>query len=172
MIDKIVIMNRARLKKRQDRDILVKKEAEELFKECRNEPLFLSGVMLYWAEGTRLNGSYRKYQLAFTNSDSLLVGFYCNFLSKYFPNIDRKDWRAGLFLYPDIKTDEAISYWAGVLNISHRQFIKPQVLTGKNSQTKKLKFGTCCVYVNSKDACLTMQAWIDSAGSNAAVIQR
>jgi len=160
MRDQISMMNRARLLKRVIRDSLVKKEAVELFEKYKDDPIFLSGVMLYWAEGARLNNNYRKYQLAFTNSDSKLVSFYCKFLQKFFKNIDTKDWRSGLFLYPDIKPKQAISYWSGVLNISPRQFIKPQILIGKNSQKKKLKFGTCCVYVNSKDACLTMQAWI------------
>jgi hypothetical protein len=161
MIDKVTIMNRARLQKRRDRDTLVKKEAVGLFEKCMTDPLFLSGIMLYWAEGTRLNKNYRKYQLAFTNSDPILVRFYCNFLQKFFANIAKKDWRAGLFLYPDIPHGQAISYWADILNISPSQFIKSQVLNSKTS-AKRLKFGTCCVYVNSKDACLTMQAWIEA----------
>lgn len=166
MIDRISVMNRARIQKRHERDILVKSEAVELFEKYKNDPLFLSGIVLYWAEGTRLNKNYRKYQLAFTNADSKLVSFYCNFLQRHFKDIDKKDWRAGLFLYPDIKPKEAVSYWSGVLNIPHRQFIKPQILESKGIQNRKLKFGTCCLYVNSKDACLTMQMWIEAISNN------
>ena len=150
-------MNQARLQKRLDRDISVKKKAGELFEKYNKEPLFLSGVILYWAEGTRLNKDYRKYQLAFTNSDPNLISFYCRFLRNYFENIDNKALRAGLFLYPDIDPQQAISYWANILNIPQSQFIKSQVLTGNIRQNRKLKFGTCCIYVNSKDACITMQ---------------
>jgi len=162
MIDHISLMNRARLQKRQARDVSVTKDALELFEKCKDDPLFLSGVVLYWAEGTRLNKNYRKYQLAFTNSDSNLVRFYCKFLKRYFKNIDTKDWRVGLFLYPDIKPEEAIYYWASILDVSSKQFIKSQILSGNIKHNKKLEFGTCCLYVNSKDACLTMQAWIDA----------
>ena len=172
MIDKIQVMNRARLEKRIARDNSVKNEATELFEKYKNDPLFLSGIALYWAEGTRLSKNYRKYQLAFTNADSNLINFYCNFLQKYFKNIGKEDWRAGLFLYPDIKPEEAISYWSGVLGIPHKQFIKSQILEGKGGQNRRLRFGTCCVYVNSKDACLTMQRWIEAISNNAAVIQR
>ena len=84
MIDKISIMNRARIQKRHARDILVEKTAKELFEKHKDNPIFLSGIVLYWAEGTRLNKNYRKYQLSFTNSDVNLVKFYCNFLQKYF----------------------------------------------------------------------------------------
>jgi len=154
-------MNRARLRKRRDRDISVKKEAIGLFKKYRNEPLFFPGIALYWAEGTRLTKKYRKYQLALTNSDPSLINFYCEFLKKYFKNIPRENWRAELYLYPDINPEEAISYWSHILGISQRQFIKPQILPSKNGQYKKLEFGTCCIYINSKDACITMQVWIE-----------
>ena len=154
-------MNCARLQKRRDRDVLVRREAIESFQRYKDDPLFLSGVMLYWAEGTRLSKNYRKYQLAFTNSDSNLVSFYCKFLQKYFKNIDNKAWRAGLFLYPDIKPQQAVSFWSRILDISHSQFIKHQILCS-NIKKNKLEFGTCCIYVNSKDACITMQTWIES----------
>lgn len=162
VMDKIYIMNKARIEKRRARDVLVEKTAKELFEKHKDEPIFLSGIVLYWAEGTRLNKNYRKYQLAFTNSDANLVNFYCNFLQKYFKNINQSDWRAGLFLYPDIDVKKAISYWSKVLNISNKQFIKPQILKSRNIQARKLRFGTCCLYINSKDACLVMQGWIES----------
>jgi len=158
-------MNRARLQKRHDRDVAVKKEAVRLFGTYRSDPLFLSGVMIYWAEGTRLNQNYRKYQLAFTNSDAGLLNFYCKFLRIYFKDIDNKNWRAGLFLYPDINPEKAKCYWSQVLSMPRSQFIKSQILNSSNKQNRKLKFGTCCVYVNSKDACLTMQAWIDAVNN-------
>ncbi len=166
MMDKVAIMNRARLQKRRDRDTLVRNEAMESFEKHKDDPLFLSGVVLYWAEGTRLNKNSRKYQLAFTNSDSNLVSFYCNFLQRYFKDIGKKDWRIGLFLYPDIKLKEAVSYWSGVVNIPQSQFIKSQILESKCSSIRKLKFGTCCLYVSSKDACLTMQMWIEAISNN------
>ena len=158
-------MNHARILKRRRRDLSVKNSASELFEKYKNNPLFLSGVVLYWAEGTRLNKNYRRYQLAFTNSDSKLLSFYSKFLQRYFRDIDSKDWRIGLFLYPDIDSRQAISYWSHILRVPREQFIKPQILTGQNIQNKKLKFGTCCLYINSKDACLRMQTWIDAIGS-------
>ncbi len=171
MKEQVAIMNQARLQKRKDRDIFFRNLAVELYEKHKNEPLFISGIVLYWAEGTRLKKNYRKYQLAFTNSDSSLIRFYCNFLEKYFKFIDRKAWRAELFLYPDIKLEQAISFWSETLGIPSMQFIKSQILKSRSKQ-RKLTFGTCCVYVNSKDACIIMQTWIDCCSFDAAVIQR
>ena len=163
MIKQIAIMNRARLQKKCDRERSVKEAALKVFKKRKDDALFLSRVALYWAEGTRFNRNGRKFQLAFTNSDPGLLRFYCKFLHAYFRNIfTNNDWRVGLFLYPDINSKKAISYWSSVLSVPQAQFIKPQVLNGSHAHKKKLKFGTCCVYINSKDACLTMEAWIDS----------
>jgi hypothetical protein len=145
MNKQISIMNKARLQKRTAGDSLVKKEAVELFEKYKNDPLFLSGIVLYWAEGTRLNKNYRKYQLAFTSSDSNLLIYYCKFLEKFFKNVEISDWRPGLYLYPDIKPKQTLSYWSRILKIPTKQFIKPQILSGNNSVRKKLRFGTCCV---------------------------
>lgn len=170
--DKISIMNQARIKKRRDRDLKVRREAVDFFENHKDESLFLSGVALYWAEGTRLSNKYRKYQLAFTNSEGVIIGFYCKFLEKYFSDFTKRDWRAELFLYPDIEIQKAVSYWSDILKIPAIQFIKPQILNGNGLQNGKLRFGTCCIYINSKDACLKMQEWINSIGNFAAVIQR
>ena len=161
MENRISIMNRARLQKRRHKDVLVSEEAKRLFETYKNEPLFISGIVLYWAEGTRINKIHRKYQLALTNSDAGLVRFYCGFLQKFFPHISKADWRIGLFLYPDIDVKQAITYWSRISHVPPDQFIKPQIINGQIAPRRRLPFGTCCVYANSKDACITMQSWID-----------
>jgi hypothetical protein len=163
MLKQIAIMNRARLQKGRDREKSVKEAALEVFEKHRNDALFLSGAALYWGEGERFNNNGRKFQLAFTNSDPSLLKFYCKFLHACFRDIFTiNDWRVGLFLYPDIDAKKTISYWSSVLSVPQAQFIKSQVLNGNHIQKKRLKFGTCCVYVNSKDACLTMNSWTGS----------
>jgi len=161
-MDKVAIMNRAREKYRLEHDEDVKRQAEELFKQHKNEPLFIAGVMLYWAEGTRLTNKYRKYQLEFTNSDPEILEVYCSFLRKYFGNIE-ESLRAGLYIYKDINESSAKSFWSEWLQIPVDQFIKSQVLPSKSLLTKtKLPYGTCRVYLNKKDYSCTMQSWIES----------
>ncbi|UCD54828.1 MAG: hypothetical protein JSV93_04725 [Candidatus Omnitrophota bacterium] len=160
MIDKVAIMNEAREKHRLEHEAIVRKQAKTSFEQYKNDPLFVAGIMLYWAEGT-YPIKYRKYQLALTNSDPKLLEVYCNFLRKYFNNIEL-DLRIALYTYQDINESGAKLFWSNQLKIPLTQFIKTQVLPSRSVLTKtKLPYGTCCVYLNSKDYCNTMQIWID-----------
>ncbi len=153
-------MNKARAKYRIEHDIEIKEQAEKSFEQYKNDPLFVAGIMLYWAEGTRL-AKYRKYQLALTNSEPELMEVYCNFLRRYFGNIESM-LRAALYIYQDINECDAKLFWSTCLKIPLNQFIKTQVLPSRSILTKtKLRYGICCVYLNSKDYSCTMQVWID-----------
>ena len=161
MIDKVAIMNKAREQYRLEHEAEVEKQAKVSFEQYKNDPLFVAGVMLYWAEGTRLPTGYKKYQLAFTNSEPNILEVYCNFLRRYFSNIELV-LRVALFIYEDIDESDAKSFWSKRLKIPLGQFIKTQVLPSRSMLTKtKLRYGTCCVYINSKDYCCTMEMWID-----------
>jgi len=160
MINKVTIMNEARRKYRLEHEEEVCKKAEDEFEQFKHDPLFIAGIMLYWAEGTQLP-KYRKYQLALTNSTPELLEVYCKFLRKYFDNIET-GLRAALFIYQDISEIEAKQFWSDKLNIPKEQFIKTQILPSRSRLTEtKLPYGTCCVYLNSKDYCLTVHLWIN-----------
>ncbi len=164
MIDKVAIMNKARSEHRFQRDMDVKKEAEILFEQYKDDPLFVAGVMLYWAEGTRISKSStnRKYQLALTNSNPELLEVYCRFLRKYFGNIE-SDLRVALYIYQDINEPSTKSFWSARLRIPLNQFIKTQILPSRAVLTKtKLSYGICCLYLNGKDYCLRIETWINN----------
>jgi len=77
-MDKIALMNKARAKYREEHETQFKKRAEMLFEKHKKEPLFIAGVMLYWAEGkTALSETCN---LELNNSDPALLETYCNFL--------------------------------------------------------------------------------------------
>lgn len=165
MIDKVAIMNKAREKYRLEHERKVIEQAKVSFEQYKNEPLFVAGVMLYWAEGTRLPNKYRKYQLTLTNSNPDLLEVYCNFLRRYFGNIESA-LRAALFIYQDIDESDVKLFWSNRLKIPLNQFIKTQVLPSRSVLTKtKLPYGICCIYLNSKSYSYTMQVWIDRMSS-------
>ncbi|MBU4377020.1 MAG: hypothetical protein KKD29_06030 [Candidatus Omnitrophica bacterium] len=162
MIDKIAVMNEARARHRADRDTEVRNQAELLFEKYKDDPLFVAGVMLYWAEGTRISKSStnRKYQLALTNSNPELLEVYCNFLRKYFGDIEL-NLRMALYIYQDIDELSTKSFWSARLRVPLDQFIKTQILPSRAVLTKnKLSHGICCLYLNGKDYCLRMETWI------------
>ena len=159
-LNKVAIMNKARENYRIAHDIGVKDQAEMSYEQYKDDPLFVAGVMLYWAEGTRLP-SYKKYQLSLANSDPELLKVYCNFLRNFFGDVETS-LRVALYIYQDIDESEAKLFWSTQLKIPLNQFIKTQVLPSRSVLTKtKLPYGTCSVYISSKDFCWTMQIWIE-----------
>lgn len=162
MLDKVSIMNKARKKYCQQREVMIQEAAKKLFQRYKGKPLFIAGIMLYWAEGMMsklARGS--RYTLALNNSNYKLLKIYCNFL-RYFLNIPEEKLKAHLFLYPDLKENKIKKFWSKNLNIPTSQFNKSIVLNSRANITKnKLLYGTCGVLVNSKVARIIVETWID-----------
>ncbi len=163
VIDKVAIMNKARAKYRIEHDIEIKEQAEKSFEQYKNDPLFIAGIMLYWAEGK--TAERKAYCLELNNSDPELLKLYCRFLHKYL-NIADGRIRARLFLYPDLNENNIKLYWSELLNIPLNQFIKSYIADSRSSVTKnKLQYGTCSVYIASKDLRSIMAVWIERFAS-------
>jgi hypothetical protein len=159
MMDRIAIMNEARAQYRVERYKKIRQQAEEFFEEHKNEPLFISGVMLYWAEGKTTEKSTCNLEL--NNSDPSLLKLYCKFLKKYLCH-DIKRWRARLFLYPDINENKIRKFWSSLLRIPEKQFIKSYISQSRSNITKnKLVYGTCSVYIPSKELRIIISVWTD-----------
>ena len=163
-MDKVLLMNKVRKKYQLEHENMVKEKALASFNLYKKEPLFIAGIMLYWAEGR--NNPSRKWLLELTNSNPRLLKIYCNFIQKYY-NPHKADLKARLFLYPDLNEDEVRSFWSKMLQIPQSQFIKAQFLNSRSKLTKnKLSHGICCVYIHSKDKRITMDTWIDCFAKN------
>tara|TARA_Y100001935_G_scaffold247788_1_gene244130 strand:+ start:342 stop:1013 length:672 start_codon:yes stop_codon:yes gene_type:complete len=116
-------------------------EGRELARQKANEPLFVGGLMLYWAEGAK-----SRSQADFTNSDLEMHKYYMKFLRKYFPN---QKLSACINCYIDIHNYENIlDYWSSNLGLDKSIFTKPQINNSPKSSSKKsqrkqkLPFGT------------------------------
>jgi len=158
-MDKIALMNEAREEKRLQRNAEVKRKAEIHFQHYKTEPLFIAGIMLYWAEGKTTERAPCTLEL--NNSDPKLLEIYCHFLRNYL-KISQLQLRARLFLYPDLNEDKIKIFWSELLDIPLSQFIKSYISESRSSVTKsKLQYGTCSVYINSKDLRITIAVWIE-----------
>ena len=159
VIDKVAIMNKARAKYRVEHESEVIKQAQISFDKYKNETLFIAGIMLYWAEGKTTQKHI--YNLELNNSDPKLLEVYCKFLRKYL-NVADSVMRDRLFIYPDLNESKVKLFWSKLLNISSGQFIKSYISDSRSSVTKnKLRYGTCSLYVSSKDLRLIMSTWIE-----------
>lgn len=95
-------------RKDQEIDMFIQLNTKNL-----DDPLFITGIMLYEAEGTKGNSN------GFSNSDHRLIKVFIKFLEKYFPiNNDSIGYR--LYIHETRKDDleRLKNYWAKKLNIN------------------------------------------------------
>jgi len=158
-MDKIAVMNVARENKRQKRLLILNQKAERYFYKHENSPLFIAGIMLYWAEGKSTKREI--YNLELNNSNPKLLHLYCKFLRRHM-HIENKKFRARLFLYPDLNETKIRNFWSHLLKIPETQFVKSYISHGRSSLTSnKLLFGTCSVYISGGDLRSMMATWIE-----------
>jgi len=129
-------------KKRQEyRDL-----GESEFKQLQNDPMFLTGVMLYWGEGTKdAKGS----QVKLANSDPMMIRIFYAFLKDTI-KVPKDKINIWLLLYPDLADDMQKSFWSRATGVPSSQFKKSVYIVGRHP-TKRLSYGVCNIYVQSRD---------------------
>jgi transcriptional regulator with XRE-family HTH domain len=113
-----------------------------------SDPNFVAGCMLYWAEGSK-----KRNQLQFANSDPAMARFFVDFLKSHF-GLRGEDIRITCHLYADHleKQAEIEHYWLDQLGLPNDSLRKSVVnVYSKYSKRKRvgtLPFGTCRVVVS------------------------
>ena len=130
-----------------------RKEAEEEFVTLKYDPLFISGVVIYWGEGDK--ASKNGFRVA--NSDPLMIRVFVMFLETICG--DKQRIRASLLLYPDINDSICRSYWEEQTGLSKESFTKSTYIKGKHG-SRRLKYGVCTVSFSSRYLKEKMLVWI------------
>ena len=119
------------------------------------EELWLAGVMLYWAEGSK------KQNVTFSNSDASAVCL----MMKWFREICHvPEGRFRLRLHLHSGQDEASmkAFWSGITGLPLSQFGKSYVKKeGTGHRKNTLYMGTIQVRVSNSNLLHTIQAWIE-----------
>jgi hypothetical protein len=131
------------------------KDAREDFDRIGHDPLFASGISLYWGEGDSKIGNPPRL----SNTNPRMIAVYVRFLRVVMGIPDNKI-RIGLILYPDLSDGECKLFWSGTMRLPIENFMKTQFIQGHHP-TKRLAYGVCMVVVNSRAAKLKMLTWID-----------
>jgi len=138
-----------KMKKRQTRlDSVYELVSKDIGKLSKKD-LFLSGLFLYWGEGTKVN----RYSTAFTNTDPLMVKFFVKWVTTCF-DINKSELTVLLHLYTDMNIKEVTNFWSKELDIPFNQFKKPYIKESKLSGlTYKGGFGkgTCNVRIGGRN---------------------
>lgn len=132
---------------------LARGEALELF----DDPLWIAGVVLYWAEGAKTN---RRLELAHTEPSALIL--FRKWARRF--HDPAAQFRASINLHADNDETQARGWWAARLGLDPiddftKSFIKPD---GTGHRKNHLPHGTCRLTMRtSTDAWLRTLAWID-----------
>ncbi len=104
--------------------------------------LFLAGLFLYWAEGSKTTNA----SVGLTNTNPSMLKFYIRWLELF--GITNKDLKVSLHLYSDMNIKKQEKYWSKQLHIPTSQFRKSYIKkTLSTSITYHNGFGqgTCTV---------------------------
>jgi len=119
------------------------------------EELKISGVMLYWGEGTKEGNT-----VAFSNSNPEMIALFLKFLRKIC-NISGKRIRALLHFYEDQNEILLRKWWSKKLKIPKNQFSKSYLHKNKTgSYHKNSKYGTISIRYSDKDLLKIINKWI------------
>lgn len=136
-----------------------KKIIEEARKEAPlylRKPLFLAGLMLYWAEGTK---SDELEVVKFSNSDPAMVVL----MMRWFREVCRvpeDKFKICLHIHKLHCRKDIQQYWSKATRIPLLQFYKMQIKpTSLKHRKNKLYNGTCNIIVYDKDLFRRIKGW-------------
>jgi len=144
----------ARIKKRINKTRKILSRGIKEAKELSSNNLFVSGLMLYWAEGTKFNESVK-----FSNSDPLMI----KLIMKWFREICRvpeNKFRVEVHIHTLHVKEDIEKYWSTItqvpLNQFHKTMVKPTTLKQRKN---KLYEGTCSIRINDVDLYRKIMGW-------------
>lgn len=149
----IASKNRQARRIKLTRDIIKSAEIEALDK-IKN-PLFLSGLMLYWAEGAK-----RSYEMIqFSNSDPNMISLMMKWFRK-FCNVPEHKFRIQIHTHNLHSNAEVKKYWSKMTGIPTNQFHKLMIKKTSLSHRKNILYnGTCCIRVCDRNLFRKMAGW-------------
>lgn len=133
-----------------------RQEAIKEFSKLKDDPLFLSGIMLYWGEGEK---QQKSSQVRLSNSEPEMLKIFYLFLTKIIKISPDKIF-AWLLLYPDLIDSVQKNFWSKTTNIPLGNFKKSIYIKGRHP-TKRLSYGVCTVVVSSRALKERMLKWLE-----------
>lgn len=119
--------------------------------------LFVAGVALYWAEGSKWKG---EKSVDFANSDSQMVVVFVRFL-RQICGVNEARLRCYIYCYQNQNIEEIVRYWSELTNIPDKQFTKPYVRKDfKLSKSGKMPYGLIHIRYSDKRLLDKMRGWM------------
>lgn len=132
---------------------IIRKSWDE-FSEKIKSPLFLLGISLYWAEGSKADE-----KISLSNSDHLMIKCYMRWLRETC-NVPEKKMRVHLHIHSLHSRKNVEKYWSQITGIPLSQFIKTYIKeTSLGHRKNKLYNGTCTIKVHDVTLYRKMIGW-------------
>jgi len=143
-------------KKKEERTKKIITEARKETSLFFKNPLFLAGLMLYWAEGDK---SDEVENVKFSNSDPAMIKFMMRWFRKIC-KIPEEKFRIALQIHKLHCRKDIENYWSKITNIPlyqfHKTLIKP---TSLKQRKNRLYNGTCAIRINNVDLFRKIKGW-------------
>lgn len=136
----------------------IKEKSEKEIARLIKNPFFVSGLMLYWAEGSKTMGSVQ-----FSNSDPSMIRLMVRWFRE-FCQVPKDKFRASLFIHSLHTKPDCQKFWQKVTTIPASQFYKPFIKpTIFSNRKNKLYEGTCRIIIHNRDLLSKIIGWKDGA---------
>ncbi|MBI2635029.1 MAG: helix-turn-helix domain-containing protein [Parcubacteria group bacterium] len=133
-----------------------RQQARSSFPKLKSNPLFISGIMIYWGEGdSKIENS--NVRISNTNPDMIRV---FNLFLRIICKVPKEKIKMAMILYPDLNEIKCKNFWSKTSGVPKGQFIKTQFIRGKHP-TKRLTHGIALVYYPSRELKEKIFVWIE-----------
>ncbi len=140
-----------RINRTQEIITIAKKE----FPGLLQNPLFLSGLSLYWAEGAKNSWE----QVKFTNSDKFMIVLIMRWF-RDICNVPEEKFRVHMHIHNLHFRKDVEKYWFSITGVSQGQFYKTYIKQSSLRQRRNILYnGTCAIIVNDKSLFRKIVGW-------------
>lgn len=135
-------------KRKEDEIAAIMCEAKKEIQKKIRDPFFISGLMLYWAEGDK---SEQTELAKFTNSDPKMIKLMVSWFRKYM-KVPESKFRIALHIHELHNKKKIEKYWSDLTKIPLSQFHKTQIKPTKlGHRRNKLYNGTCSIRIGNRN---------------------
>lgn len=132
------------------------KEAVCEFDGLKDNPLFITGISLYWGEGDK---NFKNGQVRVSNIDERLLAVFRAFLQQVC-KVDDQKIKAYVLLYPDLDEETCLNFWSENIGVPKEKFFKSSVIQGRHKKNR-LSYGVCSIQVSNKYLKKKVLTWIE-----------
>jgi len=141
-------------KKEKTKQIIA--EAKEEFKRLSKNFLFITGLMLYWAEGDKSDESEI---VKFSNSDPKMIKLMMTWFRKIC-RVPEERIRIAIHIHELHCRNNIENYWSKLTKVSKKQFHKTQIKPTSLQYRKNLLYdGTCSIRISDKNLFRRIKGW-------------